>query len=71
MYHIIMKPEKVSCGILINMGPGMVCYEPLGAENYLASSSFPLSVSFIFGDVDWMAKLEEDGPKKVVEINSK
>ena len=51
------------------MGTGWVCYEPLGAETALGSSTFPISISYIFGEFDWMGRVEEDGPKKVVDIN--
>ena len=69
MYQILMRPEKISSSILINFGPGFICYEPLGAETALASSSFPISVSYSFGDVDWMRRLEGDAPQKVIDIN--
>ena len=50
-----------------------MCYEPLAAESALGSAAFPLPVSYIFGDQDWMGKLEGVpegiGPKKVVDIN--
>ena len=62
MYQILMRPEKVSSSILISLGPGFVCWEPLGAESALGSPTFPIPVSYIFGDVDWIRRLEDDGP---------
>ena len=53
-----MRPEKVSSSILINFGPGFICYEPLEAETALGTATFPLAVSYIFGDQDWMARIE-------------
>ena len=51
---------------MVNFGLGLVCKLPLEAENKLGNPNFPIPVSFIYGDDDWVANFELDAPKRVV-----
>ena len=38
-------------------------------KDKLSSGSFPIPVSFIYGDADWVKRVEKEGPQEVVDAN--
>ena len=44
----------------------MFAHNPLLSKNKLGNENFPLAVSFIYGDRDWM---DSNGGRTIVEIN--
>jgi pimeloyl-ACP methyl ester carboxylesterase len=64
-----MKPSSTDTSILTSFAPGFVCQDPLDSPLKLSSGKFPIPVSFIYGELDWVRVIEEDGPKNVVEAN--
>ena len=57
--------------IMVMFNPYLRAYLPLGTEEKLASSSFPIPISFFYGDDDWCQKKEGEGPLDVIEANRK
>jgi hypothetical protein len=50
MYQMIMKKSTTDCSILITLSLGFICQDPLDTKDKLSSGSFPIPVSFIYGD---------------------
>ena len=69
MYQVMMRECFVDTATMQTFNVGMICKNPVGAPDKLGSSTFPIGVSFIYGDADPLRGLEEDGPQKVVDIN--
>ena len=66
MYQIFMRPGTTEYSILVMFNPGLQAYHPLGVEDKLASPTFPISVSFVYGDEDWVLHVDEDAAKNCV-----
>ena len=66
MYQIYMRKGTTEYAIHINFSQSYQAYLPLGAEDKLGSDSFPIPISIIYGDKDWMLNTEDDAGKKVV-----
>lgn len=64
-----MKPSSSDPSILISFSPGFVCQDPLDSPEKLSSGKFPVPVSFIYGELDWVRVVEEDGPSNVIKAN--
>ena len=62
MYQMIMKKSTTDSSIMITFKPGLICQDPLNTKDKLGSGSFPIAVSFIYGDTDWVKRMEQDGP---------
>ena len=56
-YHMIMRPPSTEKCVLIMFQPGFVCPNPL--EPKLGDKEFPIPVSFIYGENDWVTLYEE------------
>jgi pimeloyl-ACP methyl ester carboxylesterase len=54
MYQIIMRKSTTDCSIIISFSLGLICHDPLNTKDKLSSGSFPIPVSFIYGDLDWV-----------------
>ena len=54
----------------------MICFDlgfypklSLGHPDRLASPNFPIPISFVYGDQDWVRVVDEDAGRKVVDAN--
>ena len=61
-----MRPGATEYALMVMFELGLVCPIPLGAKDRLGAPDFPIPVSFIYGDSDWVLMVEEDGPKNLV-----
>lgn len=57
--------------ILVGFDDCMRCYKPLGLKSKLGSEKFPVPVSIILGDYDWVQKHDKGASKKIVLANKK
>lgn len=71
MYHIVMRSGTTEYAIHVMFSPGMQAYVPLGTKEKLASPTFPVSISFIYGDEDWVVHVDDDAAQKCIIQNQK
>lgn len=69
MYQMIMRKSTTDCSIMITFSLGLICQDPLNTKDKLSSGSFPIPVSFIYGEADWVRLVEKEGPQEVVDAN--
>lgn len=69
MYQIFMRPGTTEYAIMILFELGLVPKISLGHPDRLANPNFPIPVSFIYGDRDWVVLVDRNGGKNVVEVN--
>ena len=69
MYQILLRPGTTEYAILVSFGVGLVCHLPLESVEKLADPNFPIPVSFIYGDNDWVTNIEGEAPLRVAEAN--
>ena len=55
-----MKPSTSDFSLMILFNEGMQAQLPLGTEDKLGNKKFPIPVSFIMGQEDWVRYLDED-----------
>jgi len=65
----LLRPGTTEYAILVSFGVGLVCHLPLESVEKLADPNFPIPVSFIYGDNDWVTNIEEEAPLRVAEAN--
>ena len=61
-YQMVMRPPSTETCLMIMFAPGMVCHHPLEAPEKLGNKEFPIPVSFIYGENDWVPLYEEQAP---------
>jgi pimeloyl-ACP methyl ester carboxylesterase len=54
---------------MITFSLGFICQDPLNIKEKLSSGAFPIPVSFIYGDLDWVKRVEKEGPDEVIAAN--
>jgi len=54
---------------MVNFNMDLQAHLPLGTGDKFASTKFPLPISFIYGDEDWVLEIEEDIADVIVDIN--
>ena len=64
-----MRPGTTETAIMVLFSPAFSAHIPLGDEKRLGSSSFPVPVSILYGDTDWMKNVEDDSASLVIEQN--
>ena len=69
MYQIMMRDGTTEYGIINMFNGDLQAYLPLGGPDKLASPSFPLPISFIYGAQDWMLDMEEGAADLVLDQN--
>ena len=67
LYQIIMRPGTTEYALMVNFEIGLVCKLPLEDPSRLANQNLPFSVSFIYGDNDWVAGMEGESPQRAVD----
>ena len=59
---MIIRPPSTETCIMIMFGEGLVSHYPLEASDKLGNTDFPIPVSFIYGENDWVPLYEEQAP---------
>ena len=55
---------------MVNFDTNLYAHLPLGTEDkYMNPAGFPIPISYIFGDRDYMRTVELDFTKQIVDIN--
>jgi hypothetical protein len=54
---------------MVEFEPGIQAKIPLSNKEKLCKESFPLALSFIYGELDWVLRLEKDAYAQVIEQN--
>ena len=71
MYQIFMRQGTTEFGIMLCFSLGLYSkVTPLGHETMLCNKDFPIPVSFMYGDDDWVRAVDENFGQKVVDANS-
>lgn len=69
-YQIFMKENGTSeYAMLINFSKALQCYLPLGTSQKLASPDFPVPISIVMGDDDWMREVDLGASELIVMYN--
>ena len=66
MYQIYARPCKSERAIMIMFSQSILAHVPLGTAERLLNPNFKFGVSFIYGDSDWIRKIDEDAPDLIV-----
>jgi hypothetical protein len=61
-----MREGTTEYAIQVMFTPGLMAYEPLGADDKLGCPNFPIPVSFFYGDKDWVPEVDEDAALKCI-----
>ena len=70
LYQIFCRRGTTEHALTINFNFVLDCHTPLGTKEHFCSPTFPLDVSFIYGDADWVRHVDEDYAKNCVEANN-
>jgi hypothetical protein len=66
-YQIFMKENGTSeYALLVNFTKALQCYLPLGTADKLANPEFPIPVSIVLGDDDWMREVDLGASELIV-----
>jgi pimeloyl-ACP methyl ester carboxylesterase len=71
MYQIIMRPGTTEYAIHLMFNADLHAHLPLGADDKLGSSTFPIPVSFYYGTKDWVLFVEENAGELCVNNNKR
>jgi len=65
-----MRPGTTEYALMICFSLGLYSnVVPLGHEDKLCNKEFPIPISFIYGEKDWVRSVDSDYGKLVVEAN--
>ena len=67
MYHLLMRKSTSDYSLMILFNQGLVAALPLGTPDKLSDPNFPIPVSFVMGDNDWVRFADEDYGQICVE----
>ena len=62
-----MRPGTTEYSLQVMFDPALQAYHPLGTDQKLASPNFPVPISFIYGEEDWMLQVDDDAAQICVE----
>ena len=68
-YQIFMKPGESEYALLLNFDEQLRAYEPLMSHQCLGNDDFPVPVSIMMGETDWMHEVDQGASQKLVELN--
>mgnify|MGYP001037924200 CR=1 FL=1 len=54
IYHLFMREGTSEFALLVMFTQGIQAHIPLGTDDKLASPNFPVPISYVLGDVDWV-----------------
>lgn len=61
-----MRPPSSEIALMINFDMYMTPYISLSLPEKLGKSDFPLPFSFIYGDMDWVARIDDGASLKLL-----
>ena len=67
MYLVNVQESNQEMGIMINFNLKLEAVYPLASPEKLMSSDFPIPISIMYGDTDWVGGLESDAPKLICD----
>jgi hypothetical protein len=65
-----MREGTQEMALLINFDSGIHAYLPLGVASKLANPNFPVPISIVLGETDWV-KICDDGASEEIVNNNK
>lgn len=65
MYQIYARPGKTEHALMILFSQSILAHIPLGTAEKLLNPNFRFGVSFVYGDSDWIRKIDEDAPELI------
>ena len=67
IYHLLMRKSSTESALMVLFTIGLQAKLPLGTKKKLKNPEFPIPVSFIMGDNDWVRFCDEDKGQECVE----
>ena len=67
IYQLLMSPSTSECSLMVLLSQGLQANLPLGTKDKLANPEFPIGVSFIYGQGDWMRLCDDDFGKICID----
>ena len=65
IFHLFMREGTSEYALLVMFTQGIQAHEPLGTPDKLASPEFPIPISYILGDVDWVRFCDQHDTENV------
>lgn len=69
MYQILMRDGTTEIAPMIALNFFMQAFNALGEERNLAQNDYPIPISFIYGENDWVHILEEGTAEEILKKN--
>ena len=70
-YQIFMREGTQEMALLINFDSMLQTFLPLGVPEKLANPDFPIPISVILGDQDWVMQCDDGASEYIVANNKK
>lgn len=67
VYQLFMKKVETDLVLLINFDFSLRPFLPLGSKSVLGNSNFEVPTSIMFGEFDWMRKVDDGASQDVIE----
>lgn len=77
IFHLFMREGTSEFALLVMFTQGIQAHIPLGTTDKLASPDFPIPISYILGDVDWVRFCDQHDTENkhygqiLIDLNSK
>ena len=68
-YQIQMPENKSEYCLQVSFDEALRCYLPLGVQSKLGSNKFPVPVSIVLGDCDWVQGHDLGASRKIIKAN--
>lgn len=69
MFCVNSLDSKQEMGIMVNFNLKLEADFPLATEDKLLSKEFPIPISIMYGESDWVRGLESEAPIQICEAN--
>ena len=69
MYQIFARRGTTEYAIMINFELGMQAKIPLSNHDVLGNPNYPVPISFVYGDNDWVPRTDEGASKRLIDNN--
>lgn len=66
-YQLFMKKIETDVALLIGFTHTLLSYLPLSSSSVLMNKNFPVPVSIMFGEYDWMQGVDKGTSKFIIE----
>lgn len=68
-YQLFMKNIETDIVLLINFDSSLRSYLPIGSKQMLTSPDFNVPMSIMFGEYDWMRKIDSGASEEIIVFN--